>query len=108
MKGNDYILNAELYPFYDEEEIEGPKCRNKMESLLPLFLYTILTESTNSSRHLRINDLVNRLEEYPYEISVSRKAVSRHLVNICAIYPEIHVSRSEGCWYAKETPLKAA
>lgn len=68
----------------DEEldELYKPQKTNTRKSLAPLFVFEVLSKYSNSKTHLRQNDILRKLQEYPYEISLERKALSRIIHNL--------------------------
>lgn len=71
---------------------------NSMKSLLPLYVYQIL--SNRSSRHCRLTqqEIIEILDEYPYGISVDRKALGRCINTLEAADTGVHASAT-GAWY---------
>lgn len=93
-------IRYERYRTGDDEDMEeNTKKKNSRKSLVPLYVYLILKEQSDSSRPLKQVDLIRILKEYPYEISMERKALGRIIHNLedseIGIYTEPH----KGCWY---------
>lgn len=95
-----YIDEDELS---DEEldELYRPRKMNNRKSLAPLFIFEILKSASSPHRHLTQNELIRRLLDYPYELTMERKAVGRTLhlladagIGVC--------STRQGAWYDKD------
>ena len=82
-----------------DDEFENFAGANKPKSMLPLFLYKILQQRSDRNRPLTHKKLIAILCEYPYEITVERKAIGRTLQIIHQLYPEIRLDRRRGAWY---------
>ncbi len=92
----------ELYVDTLEEEIDNcyrPKKTNSRKSLAPLFVYLILKEHSNRSHHLRQHDILKYLAQYPYEITIERKALGRILHNLTDSQLGICSDPQSGTWY---------
>ena len=87
----------DAYLDYEEQELSGRK-KNSRARLLPLYLYMILNE--NRGRHFTQNELIERLEAYPYEVSVERKSLSRTLHTMEEEFLGVHTSMRDGAWIA--------
>ncbi|MBR5280502.1 MAG: hypothetical protein IKU26_06020 [Clostridia bacterium] len=98
------VENDEFFPeeFMTDEEIDElyrPKKCNKRKSMAPLFVYFILKQRSSEEHPLRQQDILNILEERPYEIQLERKALSRILHNLCDMTDIFYVNRErEGVW----------
>lgn len=57
-------------------------------------------EQTDVTHHLRQSELLRKLEEYPYEIFVERKTLSRIVHNLADSQLHIKVDKP-GVWYEK-------
>ena len=82
---NTVRLRLEQMELMSEEELDElcrPQKANTRKSLAPLFVFEILTKHSDSKTHLRQNDILKKLSEYPYEISLERKALSRIIHNL--------------------------
>ncbi len=78
-------LNLEKIEMMTEDELDDffrPRKTNNRKSMAPLFVYLILKEKTDVKKHLRQQDILNELKEYPYEIVIERKALSRIIHNL--------------------------
>lgn len=87
-----------------EEELDmlyRPKQMNSRKALAPLFLYLILKHRTTPETPITQNQLISRLSEYPYEISLERKAVGRTLHLLADAGIGVYASH-RGAWYDKE------
>lgn len=71
---------------------------NSRKSLLPLFVYQILVASSNSFHHLTQSEIIEMLEEYPYGITVDRRALGRILATLAEEDLGIHKSPN-GAWH---------
>lgn len=83
----------------DEEldEMYRPKKMNNRKSLLPLFVYKIM--EGKEGYHFSQSELIERLADYPYEINVERKALSRVLHGLADSGMGIMSTSKRGCWY---------
>ena len=110
MKYIEFEDKFEELDAFDEEELSEEeldklyrrKQTNSRKDLLPLFVYKILTEETDRSRHVTQKELARRLGEYPYEISVERKALGRCLHSLADTGFGIRCDQKKGCWFDKE------
>ena len=69
----------------NQDSILESKNINSPKSLLPFFVYQILCNQTNKVKHLTLQQLMERLQDYPYEINVDRRALSR-TINTLDLY----------------------
>lgn len=83
------------------DDLYRPKRSNSRKSLAPLFIYFILKQYTDSVTHLHQKDIIARLEQYPYEITLERKALSRILHNLMDSQLYIRSDRT-GVWIEQE------
>lgn len=98
-----YEVNANGFMDEDDEEDGIQKKANGRKTLGTLYVYQILRDNTNSRKHFKQQDIIDRLEDFPYELSLERKAVGRilHLLEdedglgICV--------DSTGAWYEKDS-----
>ena len=100
---NEIRLNLERMEQMDDAELDElfrPKHTNSRKSLAPLFVYLILKEQTDAGHHLRQQDILKKLEEYPYEIFVERKTLSRIVHNLADSQLHIKVDKT-GVWFEK-------
>jgi len=102
-------LDLDEFPFdEDDEDLDLPKKGNGEKSMLSLDIYKIVQNNSSPWKPLLIQDIVNILEQFPYDISVDRKAVSRHVHAIVQRYPdELHYRRNFGVWHEVTSPLQA-
>lgn len=112
MKMSKDKVNALGFMAYDDEEEEeygSLKKANSRKSLAPLYVYEILKDNTNRVKHFKQQDIIDRLEEYPYELSLERKAVGRilHLLEdeYCL---DICLDKATGAWYEKGSSYRKA
>lgn len=105
-------VNALGFMDYDDEEEEeygSSKKTNSRKSLAPLYVYQILVLNSNRVKRLTQQNIIDRLDKYPYELSLERKAVGRilHLLeeedglDIC-------VDKTTGAWYEKGSSYRKA
>ena len=83
--GNATRLHIARISQMTDEELDtqdNPLKSNNRKSIVPLFVYEILKTHSNSRKHLRQNDILTLLAEYPYEVAIERKALSRILHNL--------------------------
>ena len=66
-------------------------------SLAPAFIYMILEDHTNRHVHYTQADIIEKLEEYPYELKLTRKSVGR-ILNTLAAAGKIRWSQTYGAW----------
>lgn len=102
-------LNAEkLNNMSDEEEEEyldalyRPKKRNSRKQMLSLFVYLILREHSNPSKHMSQQEIMDKLEEMPYELTIERKALSRVIHGLEDEGLGIHSDPRGGAWYDED------
>ena len=76
---------------------------NSRKSLAPLFVYLVLKDYSNVENKLTQNQICELLEEYPYEISIERKAVGRIIHNLTDSDIDIYSDSRKGTWYQKKT-----
>ena len=82
---NTVRLRLEQMELMSDEELDDyyrPQKTNTRKSLAPLFIYEILKKHSDTNKHLRQNEIIKKLAEYPYEISLERKALSRIIHNL--------------------------
>lgn len=78
-------LKLERIENMTDEELDKcsrPMKTNSRKSLAPLFVYLILQRHTNTKNHLHQQEILKLLKEYPYEITIERKALSRIIHNL--------------------------
>ena len=92
----------ELMTEEELDELYRPQKANTRKSLAPLFVYEILSKHSNSKTHLRQNDILKKLSEYPYEISLERKALSRIIHNLTDSPHYAVFQDKSGVWVDKE------
>lgn len=83
--GNATRLHIARISQMTDEELDtqdNPLKSNNRKSIVPLFVYEILKNHSNTREHLRQNDILALLAEYPYEVTIERKALSRILHNL--------------------------
>ncbi|MBR3969065.1 MAG: hypothetical protein IKJ93_05710 [Clostridia bacterium] len=98
-------LQLEKMELMSEEELDElyrPQKANTRKSLAPLFVFEILSKYSNSKTHLRQNDILKKLSEYPYEISLERKALSRIIHNLTDSTQYAVFQDKSGVWVEQE------
>lgn len=101
---NTYRLQIERYELMSDDELDNlfrPKKTNSRKSMAPLFVYLILKEHSNSQKHLRQQEILKILEDYPYEVQLERKALSRILHNITDSQLSVFSDKT-GTWLEQE------
>ena len=106
-KVNDSVrINTEKLSFMSEEEEEEyldslyrPKKRNNRKQMLSLFVYRILTQKTNPDKPMSQQEIINELQEMPYELTIERKALSRVIHGLEEEMMGIHSDPRGGAWY---------
>ncbi len=96
-------LNLEKLEMMTEEELDDffrPRKTNNRKSMAPLFVYLILREKTDVKNHLRQQEILNELKQYPYEISIERKALSRIIHNLMDSQLSVKSDKT-GAWIEK-------
>ena len=109
-KVNDSVrINTEKLSFMSEEEEEEyldslyrPKKRNNRKQMLSLFVYRILTQKTNPDKPMSQQEIINELQEMPYELTIERKALSRVIHGLEEEMMGIHSDPRGGAWYDKD------
>ena len=102
---NAVRLRLEQMELMSEEELDDlcrPQKSNTRKSLAPLFVFEILSKYSNSKTHLRQNDILKKLSEYPYEISLERKALSRIIHNLTDSPQYAVFQDKSGVWVEQE------
>ena len=96
---DDVFFDAEELTDEELDALYRPKKSNSRKSLAPLFVYRILTEATDSEHHLTQKEIAEKLEAYPYEISLERKALSRVIHNLEDTGFGIISAPKKGVWF---------
>ena len=88
----------------DEEidELYRPKKMNNRKSLAPLFVYLVLRNESEKNKHLSQSEIIKALEEYPFEITIERKALSRILHSLHDSGIGIISTEKAGSWYDED------
>ena len=99
-------FNDEVYDETDEDytdekydDMFRPKKMNSRKHLVPLFTYLIIKENSSPQKHLLQKDIIKALEEYPYEVTIERKALSRILHSLEDSGLGIVSRAKSGIWY---------
>lgn len=80
-----------------EELWSGPIKERCRDSLAPAFIYLILEQHTSRHVHYTHADIMEKLEEYPYELSLTRQSIGR-ILNTLAAAGMIRYSQIYGAW----------
>ena len=96
------IERMELMSDEELDELYRPQKVNTRKSLAPLFVFEILSKYSDSKTHLRQNDILKKLSEYPYEISLERKALSRIVHNLTDSPQYAVFQDKSGVWVDQE------
>ena len=76
------------------------KCRNRLASY---FIAEILRDNTNRVKKYRQADIIRKLDEYPYELALHRRAISDYVELLVNEGIGYHCD-GNGVWYEK--PVK--
>lgn len=98
----DYEFEDDFEEELSDEELDAlyrPKKTNSRKDLVPMFVYKILTEETSVDVHLTQKQIEKRLAEYPYEVSIERKALSRVIHGLEDTGFGIVSIQRKGCYY---------
>ena len=102
---NTVRLRLEQMELMTDEELDElcrPQKANTRKSLAPLFVFEVLSKYSDSKTHLRQNDILKKLSEYPYEISLERKALSRIIHNLTDSPQYAVFQDKSGVWVEQE------
>ena len=94
-------MSKSIASFDDLRYEEPSKEMNSMKSLLPFYVHQILADRTSSCRRLSHQDIISILDEYPYGISVDRRALGRCINTLEYAETGVHTS-STGSWYEEK------
>ena len=70
--------------------------------MLSLFVYRILTQKTNRDKPMSQQEIINELQEMPYELTIERKALSRVIHGLEEEMMGIHSDPRGGAWYDQD------
>ena len=87
---------------YDEDTLDilyRRKKRNSRKQMLSLFVYSILRQYSNPDKHMSQQDIIDKLVEMPYELTIERKAVGRVIHGLEDEFLGVHSNTKEGAWY---------
>ena len=92
-------MNKDLMKLETEyEELWTGEIRERCrDSLAPAFIYMILEDHTSRHMHYTQADILEKLEEYPYELTMTRQSVGR-ILNTLAAAGKIRWSQTYGAW----------
>lgn len=82
------------------DELYKIKKTNKRKTLLPLFVFFIIMNHSDSEHHLRYNDIIAYLES-EYGVTIERKAVSRTVHALADSQLSIYADPKLGVWVEK-------
>jgi len=91
-------LDDEDYEDY-LDELYRPRKRNNRKQMLSLFVYKILVEKSSPDKRLSQQNIIDELQEMPYELTVERKAISRIIHGLAEELIGIHYDPKGGSWY---------
>jgi len=94
MNENDVNMNVDM----DEEEDELCSSAKGRKSLAPLFVLEILELNTNSRKQYSQEDILERLDAYPYALAIDRKTLGRDLKLLMKEFPTVRRG-SAGVYY---------
>ena len=97
MNRNLMKLETEFEDLWSGEIRE--RCR---DSLAPAFIYMILEDHTSRHIHYTQADILEKLEEYPYELSMTRQSVGRVLNTLVSAGLGVRYSPELGAWLEKD------
>ena len=93
-------LKDDKFDMCDElDYLYRPKKRNNRKQMLSLFVYNILRKKTSRELHMSQQDIINCLQEMPYELTIERKALSRVIHGLEDEFLGIHSNPKGGAWY---------
>ena len=99
MKNNQFVEFDYLYDEEPDSELpEETEPTGNRHNLLCMYLYDILKTVTSPCRKLTQEELIARLDQFPYSLSVERKAVGRALKTLVNEGIGIHTSKN-GAWF---------
>ena len=114
-KKYEYVDNA-VRSHYDrleqmsDEELDAlhrpQKNANSRKSMLPLFVYLILKQHSDSEHPLKQQEIIAYLADEPYEILVERKALSRVIHNLKSSQLGIYTDKHRGTWHMGESTIE--
>lgn len=93
----DQRLDA-MTPEEEDEEFYRPQKSNSRKSLLPLFVYLIITQYSSPKKPMQQQQILDLLQS-KYELIVERKAVSRTIHSLVDEYLQIKYDKRLGVWY---------
>jgi hypothetical protein len=83
----------------EQDDLSRPKNANSRKSLVPLFVYLILLQHSDSEHPLRQQEIISYLADEPYEVVIERKALSRVLHNLRDSQIGIYTDKRRGAWH---------
>ena len=95
------IQRRELMTEDELDNAEKLTKRNSRKDMVPLFVYFILKEYSDSAKHLRQEEILELLRE-KYEIDIKRNALSRTISGLADEGLSIYSNRSTGAWMEQE------
>ena len=111
-KKYEYVDNAVRYHYdrleqMSDEELDAlsrPRNANSRKSMVPLFVYLILKQHSDSEHPLKQQEIISYLADDPYEVMIERKALSRVLHNLRDSQLGIYTDMHRGAWYMGGKP----
>ena len=112
-KKYEYVDNAVRHHFdrlerMSDEELDAlhrpGKNANSRKSLVPLFVYLILMQHSDSEHPLKQQEIIAYLADEPYEVVIERKALSRVIHNLKDSQLGIYTDKHRGTWHMGGLP----
>lgn len=79
------------------DKAEKTTKRNSRKDMVPLFVYLILKEYSNSAKHLKQEEILQLLRE-KYEVDIKRNTLSRTMAGLADEGLSIYSTRRNGAW----------
>ena len=92
----DNLSDEELDAFFRPRKTNGDK------TLTALFVYLILKEHSHKGKHLLQKEILDYLAEYPYDLVIERKALSRCIHLLSSLHLDIYSDPRYGTWIDQE------
>ena len=111
-KKYEYVDNAvrlhydrrELMSDEEMDALSRPQNANSRKSMVPLFVYLILKQHSDSEHPLKQQEIISYLADDPYEVVIERKALSRVIHNLKDSQLGIYTDKHRGTWYMGGNP----
>ena len=114
-KKYEYVDNAVRHHFdrlelMNDEELDAlhrpRKNANSRKSMVPLFVYLILMQHSDSEHPLKQQKILSYLADEPYEVVIERKALSRVIQNLRDSQLGIYSDKHRGTWHMGDSAGK--